>query len=204
MANETSVAVQILCNEQRAYLANLPRKIARHSGNDAARGEISPCGKFMPFYHDNGELLYVMDMRTCRMINLPTPIAFGPPAPVWAQAERIAQIEKRLHLQVYFIGHLDHAIKIGTSYSAKERMKTLQAGSPIKLEILATRPGSTAVEVYYHDAFAAHRLHGEWFTPHADILAEIERLNRITTTSAQIEATAAANGWRAQVGECVG
>lgn len=29
----------------------------------------------------------------------------------------------------------------------------------------------------YHARFAAHRLRGEWFAPHPDILAEIEHLN---------------------------
>jgi len=33
-----------------------------------------------------------------------------------------------------------------------------------------------AFERAYHRQFAAHRLHGEWFAPHPDILAEIDRL----------------------------
>lgn len=34
----------------------------------------------------------------------------------------------------------------------------------------------TKGERAYHAMFKAHRLHGEWFEPHPDILAEIARL----------------------------
>lgn len=83
---------------------------------------------------------------------------------------------------VYFIGHIAHAIKIGIAENVAWRHRDLQACSPIKIDVLATTPGGRSAELEYHRRFAAHRLHGEWFNPHPDILAEIDRLSlRIPT-----------------------
>ena len=78
---------------------------------------------------------------------------------------------------VYFIGGEDGPIKIGSSNSPLERIATFQTGSPVILRIHALTHGGVDAEREYHKRFAAHRLHGEWFEPHPDILAEIERLN---------------------------
>lgn len=77
----------------------------------------------------------------------------------------------------YFIGNVDHGIKIGISVQPLERLSILQTGSPVPLRILACTAGGLAVEREYHARFKEHRKHGEWFAPHAEILAEIERLN---------------------------
>ena len=78
---------------------------------------------------------------------------------------------------VYFVGGVDGPIKIGwTQQPIKARLKCIQNGSPVKLHVLATQRAPRAREGFYHRHFAAHRLHGEWFTRHPDILAEIERL----------------------------
>jgi hypothetical protein len=50
----------------------------------------------------------------------------------------------------------------------------MQAHSPAVLVILHTEPGNGREERELHAQFSAHRLHGEWFTPAPDILAEIE------------------------------
>lgn len=78
---------------------------------------------------------------------------------------------------VYFVGNLEHAIKIGVSISMTPRLRELQCGSPVPLEVFATRPGGYDRESAYHMQFAAHRLHGEWFSPAPEILAEIDRIN---------------------------
>ena len=79
---------------------------------------------------------------------------------------------------VYFVGGEGGPIKIGfTQQPIKARLKCIQNGSPIKLRVLALQPAPRARESFYHRQFAAHRLHGEWFERHPDILAEIERLN---------------------------
>lgn len=77
---------------------------------------------------------------------------------------------------VYFIGGDAGPIKIGSSNSPLERLATFQTGSPVVLRIHALAWGGLQKEREYHERFAAHRLHGEWFEPHEDILAEIARL----------------------------
>ncbi len=53
----------------------------------------------------------------------------------------------------------------------------IQSGNPKRLHVLASffSEDSIATEQGYHGRFKAHRLHGEWFAPHPDILAEIAR-----------------------------
>jgi len=82
----------------------------------------------------------------------------------------------RLSRFVYFVGGDVGGIKIGIALDPQKRLIDLQCGSPIKLRILAVREGGRSVELAYHRQFAAHRLHGEWFERHPDILAEIDRL----------------------------
>jgi hypothetical protein len=78
---------------------------------------------------------------------------------------------------VYFIGSDEGMIKIGVAGDPKARLRDLQAGSPVKLRILATTTGGQAGEGAYHKRFADLRAHGEWFERHDDILAEIARLS---------------------------
>lgn len=77
----------------------------------------------------------------------------------------------------YFIAGDDGAIKIGTALDVAKRLKGLQTSHPTKLSVLASVPGGRGAEQDYHARFAEHRLHGEWFARHPDILAEIDRLN---------------------------
>lgn len=66
-------------------------------------------------------------------------------------------------------------IKIGMAFDPSSRRARLNSSGFHKVEILATvRDGD--FEASYHRHFDQHRLHGEWFEPHPDILAEIERL----------------------------
>ena len=100
----------------------------------------------------------------------------------WTQHAPAASFAPRIQTKerkgvVYFIRGAGGAIKIGfTVRSVKERTIEYQAGSPVPLTLLATREGWQTLEAEYHRHFAAHRLHGEWFAPHPDILAEITRL----------------------------
>lgn len=78
---------------------------------------------------------------------------------------------------VYFIQSASGGIKIGSARDIGRRMKELQTAHPVKLEVLASTTGGQPVERAYHERFAAARLHGEWFSPAPEILAEIERLS---------------------------
>jgi len=79
--------------------------------------------------------------------------------------------------KVYFIGSEMGQIKIGMALNPEKRLRGLQTSHPAKLTILATCDGGHAQEHAYHQMFASHRLHGEWFERHPDILAEIDHLN---------------------------
>lgn len=71
---------------------------------------------------------------------------------------------------VYLIQReLDHAIKIGFSIEPEKRLRALMtAAGPC--ELLHTIPASMRHEGELHARFEAHRLDGEWFRPHPDIL----------------------------------
>lgn len=79
---------------------------------------------------------------------------------------------------VYFWGSPSHRIKIGFTVQPDMRLRTLryQFGC-IANSFLATVDGTMDLEREYHRRFAEHRQgKSEWFAPHPDILAEIERL----------------------------
>lgn len=76
---------------------------------------------------------------------------------------------------IYFVQAETGPIKIGSTSYLASRMVTLRGQSPVALTLLATMEGDRTAEFRLHARFAAHRLHGEWFAPHPDILAEIER-----------------------------
>lgn len=78
---------------------------------------------------------------------------------------------------IYFIGPDGGPIKIGYASRLKFRLRDLQNANAYPLIVHATIDGAISLENEYHRRFAAHRLHGEWFEPHPDILAEIDRLN---------------------------
>jgi hypothetical protein len=80
---------------------------------------------------------------------------------------------------VYFVGGETGPVKIGfTQQPIKARLVCIQNGSPIKLHVLATLNCTRINERFYHERFAAHRLHGEWFERTPEIQAEIDRLSR--------------------------
>ncbi len=82
-------------------------------------------------------------------------------------------------MSVYFIqASKTKHIKIGTTRgSAKERMASLQTGSPVKLKLLAEIDGDARTEAALHRLFAADRVRGEWFNPSDDLLNYLERLD---------------------------
>lgn len=82
--------------------------------------------------------------------------------------------------KVYFIAAEDGPIKIGKALDPVARLRTLQTSHPVPLSILAICGGGDDREREYHMRFEAHRLQGEWFARHPDILAEIERIRSLT------------------------
>lgn len=55
-------------------------------------------------------------------------------------------------------------VKIGfTASHPRQRLRTLQTGSPAPLVLWAFTPGSEALEGAFHETFAELQSHGEWF-----------------------------------------
>ncbi|HYF53527.1 MAG TPA: GIY-YIG nuclease family protein [Salinarimonas sp.] len=72
-------------------------------------------------------------------------------------------------------------IKIGFSESAEtlpKRLRALQTGCPHPIRVLATMPGRVPDERDAHQALAAHRLKGEWFSPAPEVLAFVTDMAR--------------------------
>jgi uncharacterized protein YozE (UPF0346 family) len=82
---------------------------------------------------------------------------------------------------VYFVqSRKTYEIKIGfTTRQVDTRRRGLQTANPGKLEVIATLPGSREYENALHVRFAQHKLEGEWFEPHPDLLAFISTLQRM-------------------------
>jgi hypothetical protein len=104
-------------------------------------------------------------------------IAFRPRA---AAQPRVRRLRETV---VYFVQAVpDGPIKIGSSREIAERMATLRTCSPLPLELLATQEcrgyRGRRTERELHRRFAAHRLHGEWFRPHEEILDYIRSIPR--------------------------
>lgn len=76
--------------------------------------------------------------------------------------------------RVYFIQAGDDGpIKIGYTENLPARIKQLQTGQPQRMRVLRSMSGDRALETFLHRKFAAHRMAGEWFHPHRDILRYI-------------------------------
>jgi hypothetical protein len=106
--------------------------------------------------------------REYKKRQIPTPSP--PPAPTAAQIARMPTTGS-----VYFIQGVDGGpIKIGKANFPERRLYDLQASSPVRLRILATVAGGMRREYELHRQFKASRLHGEWFEPTPELLAEIE------------------------------
>jgi hypothetical protein len=73
----------------------------------------------------------------------------------------------------YFVRHQD-MIKIGSSMQPEGRIRALQTGFPLDLEVLAVVSMEVADEYQTHQRFAHLRVRGEWFRSEPDLLAFIE------------------------------
>ncbi|MDX2557636.1 GIY-YIG nuclease family protein [Streptomyces stelliscabiei] len=66
--------------------------------------------------------------------------------------------------RVYLIGSpTSPLVKIGWTDNPERRLRHLQTGSPVPLQLLALFEGGSIVEAELHRRFADKRRHGEWF-----------------------------------------
>lgn len=72
---------------------------------------------------------------------------------------------------IYFLkAERSKRIKIGfTTGDPADRLKSLQTGSPERLEVVASAPGSMADEGALHDQYESANVCGEWFDPVDDL-----------------------------------
>lgn len=76
---------------------------------------------------------------------------------------------------IYFIQEgTDGPIKIGrtTQGHIHVRLSQLQCGNPSPLRLLGYLPGDLGLERAMHSILARHRLQGEWFAAHPEVLKE--------------------------------
>lgn len=73
----------------------------------------------------------------------------------------------------YFIrSRLTGYIKIGTSVNARARLRGIASSYPDCFELLAVG----GIEVELHERLSKHRVHGEWFRPHAEVLKALQKV----------------------------
>lgn len=137
-----------------AELYNVTESIIRRRCRDG----LLPYFRLGKLYRFTPEVAHAESTRQILLVE-----ADGGPSPVYRRP-------------VYFVVAETGQIKIGIARDVEQRLANLQAASPVKLEIAAITDGGLRQEKKYHRQFAEHRLHGEWFSPHPDILAEIARL----------------------------
>jgi len=69
---------------------------------------------------------------------------------------------------VYFL-RAGEAVKIGHTSDLKARIRALETGSAHRIVPLGVVPGDQAIGRAIHHRLDAHRMNGEWFSPHRDV-----------------------------------
>lgn len=94
--------------------------------------------------------------------------------PTLAESARNPHFRRVFGSWLYYIQRGDDGpIKIGTSGSPFARLKEMQTACPERLHMRAIERGSRAYERTMHEAWARHRIAGEWFRPAPDLLVSI-------------------------------
>lgn len=94
--------------------------------------------------------------------------------------EEFKQTNGRDYLEsVYFVlGVGTEKVKIGYSQNVNARLDALQTGSPVKLLIIGSFPGTVEDEGKLHKHLEKYRSHGEWFYMVDEIIDIIETINK--------------------------
>lgn len=87
--------------------------------------------------------------------------------------------------RVYLIGSPDSPlVKIGWSDNPERRLRDLQAGSPVLLQLLAVFEGGHLIEAELHRRFAGKRMHGEWFDLGPDPVGAVRPFVKVAQVAA--------------------
>lgn len=82
---------------------------------------------------------------------------------------------------IYFVQAVTGGpIKIGVASNVYTRLKGIQTGSPVKLQIIAFVPDDDPrfLEGLLHERFAQFRLEGEWFQEHEALTELVKKAER--------------------------
>lgn len=100
-------------------------------------------------------------------------------------AARLEQLSRHLRQphgmaqrMIYLIAAGDR-VKIGIAKDPSKRLASLQIGSPERLDLIATFPGSRKTEARLHERFKRYRLAGEWFRVHGHLRRFVETLGKV-------------------------
>ena len=80
---------------------------------------------------------------------------------------------------VYFAEAENGLIKIGYSGDLNNRIRNLNGGSPIKIQLLASKPGTKNDEEKLHAKFKKYRKRGEWFEANSKLSDYIKEINML-------------------------
>lgn len=178
----------LLCDSNGLGLANRPNMptrlscvpdiLANHNGpRGAANTDTALTNAKDDFAMAEKHISPESTLRHIREWDVKRPSPVGPDVP---------DVTNPLGAVCYFIAACDgdgriEIIKIGFTTQITGRMNSLRSNSgPYKLVLVAATLGGRDQERSYHRRFAEHHLGSEWFSPHPDILAEIERLKSET------------------------
>ena len=134
-----------------------------------------------PFYGDFHLGLFQHFLAKCGYEDgrqgVPPTLEFG----MASEEDFIRWGEKATEYTYFAVGRHSGLIKIGMSKQPRFRVSRLQNdanGTGEQADLILYRSLSEW-ERMYHDAFHPWRITGEWFAPHPDILAEIERIKAL-------------------------
>jgi len=82
-------------------------------------------------------------------------------------------------------------VKVGLSVSIYDRRAQLQSWCPYEIEVIAATKATKYEELAAHRIFQAHNLRGEWYHPHADILAVAKRIDELGALTPEVIALGA-------------
>lgn len=176
MANTLETADQI------QTIAGSPDKaVFSYRGYWLTKRRDGRSGRWMIARYEKGSRCVVY--RSCKTADLDearqTLVAFAE-----ANPESVPPPPKRASELIYFVQAETGQIKVGLALDVERRLAQIRTMSPVPIRLLAIVEGGRAQEHQYHKRFADHRLHGEWFNPHPDILAEIKRLGALSSRGA--------------------